>query len=194
MAKSLDIIDPKKELEDRPREEKDEFDQGFKEPSSGGGGIFYLIIGIIAVIVAVASALYILYKSDRGTKEEAAETATPTQTITVQVSPSPVSSVTVSSPVSTFKYTNEKIRVANGNGIPGEAAKIKGVLEDKGFKIESVGNASKTYTETTIFYKTGQEDLANALKDAIKSYYVGTIENSDSTVGTYDAVIALGSK
>ncbi|MDH4358930.1 MAG: LytR C-terminal domain-containing protein [Candidatus Berkelbacteria bacterium] len=195
MAKSLDIIDPKKELEDKPKEEKDEFDHGFKEPSSGGGGIFYLIIGIIAVVVAVGSALYILYSGDRGSKEEST-TPTVEETVTVQTSPSPTASVaaTSSPTTTTFKYTDEKIRVANGNGISGEAAKIKKVLEDKGFKVESIGNASKTYAETIIFYKTGQEELANALKDVIKDYYTGKIENSDTTVGTYDAVIALGSK
>jgi len=200
MAKSLDIIDPKRELQEEEEETRnirsDEDDFKMNRPEKeGGSGVFYLVLGIIAIIVATGAALYILYKDylpGKNDPNNASATVTAstsiTQTTSTTVSPSATASA------SSFEYTDQKIRIANGNGISGEATKVKELLNSKGFEVESVGNASKTYTETIIYYKAGQENLANALKEAISSMYTGNIEESNTVVGIYDAVIALGSK
>lgn len=212
MAKSLDIIDPKKELgNDSPRDdEKEERMVRASQPmESSSGGVFYLVIGIIAVIVSASLALYILFKDNKTTNTPAA-VASVTATADSSVSPSASTTASVTSSASTsatlspaestsgttsaFKYTNEQIRIANGNNIAGEGAKIKTLLESKGFKIASVGNATKQYDSSIIYYKTGQEQLATALKTALVGSYNATIENSDSTVGSYDAVVVLGAK
>ncbi len=208
MAKSLDIIDPKKELtteEDRS-EEEEMMQAAPRHKDEEGGGLFYLIIGIIAVIVSTSLALYILFKDDKSSDKAAAPattstasattSATPTATTTASVATSAVASpvVTTSSASATFKYTSEQIRIANGNGISGEAAKVQQLLEGKGYKIASVGNATKQYESTIVYYKTGQEKLAEALKKDISTLYSVSIQNSDSIVGSYDAVIALGAK
>ena len=157
-----------------------------------------MVIGIIAVIVAAGSALYILYKDNSLNKSNTSPTpvvsATVAQSATASTSATATATQSAGASQTSFKYTDEKIRIANGNGISGEAAKIKGILEAAGFEVASTGNASKTYEKSIIFYKNGQEDLANALKAAIKNNYTADVEQSDSTVGTYDAVIALGSK
>ncbi len=211
MAKSLDIIDPKKEIstEDERLDEGDDMIRARSErKEEGGGGLFYLIIGIIAVIVSTSLALYILFKDDSSSNKAA--TASVTSTSTAAASSTSTASATVSSSAtgtqvasaspaasqasSSFKYTNEQIRIANGNGISGEAAKVQTLLEGKGYKITSVGNASKTYETSIVYYKTGQEALAETLKKDISSLYTATVEKSDSVVGSYDAVIALGAK
>ena len=203
MAKSLDIIDPKRD-EPTPEENNEEAEgDDLKVKESGGGGVFYLVLGIIAVVVATAAALYILYKDKPATDSNQAgviSTLTATQSTTAESLLTATSTTTATSLAtssagsSTFKYTNQSIRVANGNGISGEGANIKKILEDAGFKVASVGNANKNYDQTVIFYKTGQKNLAEALKSAINSKYTAELTESDSTVGTYDAVIALGAK
>ena len=202
MVKSLDIIDPKRD-EPTPEEpnEEPEGDE-IKVEKSDGGGVFYLVLGIIAVVVATAAALYILYQDKSKTDSAPAqETATSSATQSAGSTASATVSATASSTAqttstakSTFTYANEKIRIANGNGISGEGASIKKILEEAGIKVDSVGNASKQYDQTMIYYKTGQKNLAEALKNAISSKYTAELEESDSTVGTYDAVIALGAK
>jgi hypothetical protein len=147
--------------------------------------------------VATGAALYILYKDYLPNKDKNSATTSPaTVTATTTVSATTTASVSASptAVASSFKYTNEKIRIANGNGISGEGAKVEKALQDQGFQIASVGNASKTYTQTIIYYKTGQEKLASALKSAISSLYTGTVELNDKVVGTYDAIVVLGSK
>jgi len=205
MAKSLDIIDPKREMappEPQRDDREDRNNDERPERERSGGGVFYLVLGIIAVVVSTALAVYILF-NDSKTDDKTATTPTATVSLTESASAtvSPTTSTIASqSPsttalVGTFKYTDESIRIVNGNGKNGEATRIKTILETAGFKIASTGNASKQYAQTTILYKAGQEALANALKSAIAADYTAIIEQSDTTtLGSYDAVIALGAK
>lgn len=200
MAKSLDIIDPKRDISDDSDEEKqekpgnDEFNMREKR---SGGGVFYLVLGIIAILVATGAALYILFMNDSGKNDtsDIAKTASTQATSTQGAGESVTASVPANpSPESSFKYTNEKIRIANGNGISGEANRIKTILEEKDYQIESTGNASRSYTESIVYYKTGQEKLAEAIKSDLSDKYSFTTELADSVVGSYDAVAVLGSK
>lgn len=205
MPRPMDIIDPKKDLdkiEDSDlvsKSEKGDREEIFEIEQAKSGGAFYLILGIIALVVATGFALYILY-SDKQDKtpsgqieptttevvneEETAQTAPAEEELTE----TPVETVTQT----TSDFSASSVRVANGNGTGGEAAKIKALLEEKGFSITSVGNASKTYDQTTIFYHSGKAELAEALKDALKESYNALTKESDVTVGNYDAVVALG--
>lgn len=202
MVKSLDIIDPKKELQEEEEEEKEPRSEGddFRMPrdqKEGGGGVFYLVLGIIAIVVATGAALYILYKDYLPNKNDP-NNKTASVTVLTSASASPTISasttLTTSATQTAFKYTDQKIRIVNGNGVSGEATKVRELLESKGFTVDSVGNASRSYSETIVYYKQGQEALANALKSEISSLYSASVEMSNSVVGGYDAVIALGSK
>lgn len=207
MPRPLDIINPKKDLD--KIEEKDfeqssdkrSDDQGsFEIEESKDGGTFYLILGIIAIVVATVFAIYILYRDDNSNKEKnsiavsspeaSAESTQQPEGITEEANvATPIAEPTVTAEAS---YSGMSVRVANGNNRTGEAARVKRILEDTGFSITSVGNATRAYENTIIFYKTGKQNLAEALKKALAGEYSATVKNSDSTVGNYDAVIALG--
>lgn len=198
MAKSLDIIDPKKDIPDRSEEDSD-LDSDFKGKKDNGG-IFYLVLGIIAILVATAAALYVLFQRDQNNNDDLnlSTVNTTAQTSakasqTAVVSPEATSSIDTS-PEPAFTYTDETLRIANGNRINGEASRIKKILESKGYKIASIGNASKNYNQSIIYFKTGQDKLAEALKEDLKEEYLFEVEQADQIVGSYDAVIVLGSK
>lgn len=213
MPRPMDIIDPKRDLEEV---EEKEFDANPGDRKSGkeqieieqskSSGVFYLVLGIIALVVATAFAVYILYSGDSNSKDDGAAasvTASVEETTTAATSATATitetgTSITLGSPAgtktATASYSDAVIRVVNGNGKSGEASSVKTTLEAAGFKVDSIGNASRTYDQTTIYYASGKEDLANALAEAIKDKYDATTKESDSTVGNNDAVIALGSK
>jgi len=200
MAKSLDIIDPKRDIKDGSDEEKrdkpDNDDFEMKEKSAGGG-VFYLILGIVAIVVATGAALYILFMNDSDEKDvsRAVKTVSTKAGSTQTVEESVTATVPANlNPEPSFKYTDEKIRIANGNGIRGEANRIKELLEEKGYQIESIGNASRSYSESIVYFKTGQDELANAIKLDLSGEYSFSTELADSVVGSYDAVVVLGSK
>jgi hypothetical protein len=194
MAKSLDIIQAEKEDKEPIFESKQETETIIEEPKESGG-IFYLVLGIVAIVLAVAISLYILFRDNDESVDTSAvsesitatEEATETQSEMVVVSPSPVISEEAA-------VLEGSVRIANGNGITGEGKRISDLLKTKGYTIDLVNNASKNYTETIIYYKTGKESLAESLKEAISEEYTATIQKSDTIAGIYDAVIALGSK
>jgi len=202
MPRPMDIIDPKKDLdkiEDSESVEKGSTkeEEVFEIEQAKSGGTFYLVLGIIALVVATAFALYILY-SDKNDEEPSSNTPLTEATQTVEAieeetlppTATPTAEQTQSAPSANFGSSS--VRVANGNGIEGEGAKIKTVLEQAGFSITSVGNASRTYDNSIIYYKSGNGDLAEALKEAINGNYQATVKESDETVGSYDAVVVLG--
>jgi len=198
MAKSLDIIDPKRDDQNEP-DESIVSDDELKVETKGQGGVFYLVMGIVALVVATAAALYILYKDDNPNKSTDTVESVESATVTASTSPgvsatSTVSAVVTQTAKAEVSFKEDKVRVANGNGVNGEGAKIKTILEGKGFTVTSVGNATKQYDKSIVFYKEGKESLANAIKEAIQDEYTADIELSPSTVGQYDAVLALGSK
>lgn len=202
MPRPMDIIDPKKDLDkiedsESISKESSKSEEVFEIEQAKSGGTFYLVLGIIALVVATVFALYILYsdKSD----EEASSTASPikkTQTIEAteeeMLSPTATPTVEPTQSASSANFGSSSVRVANGNGIEGEGAKIKTALEKAGFSITSVGNASRTYDSSIIYYKSGNSALAEALKEAISDKYQATVKESDETVGSYDAVVVLG--
>lgn len=106
----------------------------------------------------------------------------------------PTNSTATANTAAVFDKTTLKIQILNGNGITNSASLIKKTLETAGFKIASTGNASNfAYADTFVYYKTGKEEGANLIKDALKDRTV-IIEKSDTKVKTYDIVVVIGKK
>lgn len=86
------------------------------------------------------------------------------------------------------------IEVLNGNGISNSASEIKAILETAGFTIAKTANAKTfSYANTIVYYKTGKEDGANLVKEALAARTV-TTEKSDDVCKTYDIVVVVGKK
>lgn len=90
-----------------------------------------------------------------------------------------------------------KLRVLNGNGITGDAAKAKKQLEDAGFTVSKVGNAKRQdYTITQVYYLAGKKSQAElvekALKDAGRSTQLE--EASADLVGADTEVLVVTGK
>lgn len=108
------------------------------------------------------------------------------------------STATNAAPAATAPTTLDKtavtIQVLNGSGISGAADAAKKILVADGFSVKSVTNArSFSYATSKIYYKTGQETIAEAAKTALSAYQI-TLENSDTIAKTYDIVVVIGKK
>jgi len=94
----------------------------------------------------------------------------------------------------TIDKSSITLKVLNGNGIAGSADKVAAILKTAGFLPAKSANAKKfTYPQTLIYYKTGQEEAANLVKDALPDLTT-TLQNSDSIVGAYDVIVVTGKK
>jgi len=109
---------------------------------------------------------------------------------TVETTQSSAPAATTSSEIT---KSTVSIKLLNGNGINRSAATVKKELENAGFTISKVTNAdSFQYTNSTIYYKTGQERAADLVKAALVSHSAATTELSDAKAGSYDIVIIIG--
>jgi hypothetical protein len=92
--------------------------------------------------------------------------------------------------VDVSKYT---VKVLNGSGVSGQAAKVKNELTTAGFTVVSTGNAnSSDYTKTEITVKktVSKEALAKLQTELGKTYKVSTA--TATTTQTADIVIIIG--
>lgn len=140
-----------------------------------------LLLGVLAVGGMIA------YQQGvkKGQEMYLAENTTPTPAPTKTPTPTKV----------TVDKSAHSIKILNGSGIAGEAGRVKALLEDAGFTVDSIGNAATSdNTETTIQAK---EDADNAFIKELetllgKSYNLAeTEELSDSE--SVDIVVIVGS-
>lgn len=115
--------------------------------------------------------------------------AQPTPTLEPTEEPTPTEA-----PVDLEAYT---IKVLNGSGITGEAAKTKTALIDAGFKVGTTGNADNSdYTQTVISVKKSvPEGYVKQLKEQLeKSYSVEpSVETLSDNPEGIDVVVTIGS-
>lgn len=78
--------------------------------------------------------------------------------------------------------TGSRVEVANGNGVPGMARKIKGVLSQQGIIVSRLTDARPYKQQTTkIHYREGYQHTAEALKTALNGHAVVILSEGLST-------------
>lgn len=105
----------------------------------------------------------------------------------------PTSTQTTPTPTAVPEKNSFTIRILNGNGVTGDAAKLKKELTDKGFTVGDTGNAKLKYTKTQVYYtaqKKAQADLV------VQNLSGRTIEESEADAGLIgagnDVLIVVG--
>lgn len=88
---------------------------------------------------------------------------------------------------------NFSIEILNGSGISNTASDVKTYLEQKEYKIANIGTANNLYPSTVIYFKKGNDNLANELAKDLNQYETSVLENSE-LVGEYDILIVVGQK
>ena len=108
---------------------------------------------------------------------------------TQEVIPTPVTG----SIVTPHKKNSFTIKILNGNGVTGDAVKLKKELTDKGFTVGEIGNAKLKYTKTQVYYKASKKGEADVV---VQSLTGRTIEKSEADAGLIgahnDVLIVIG--
>lgn len=88
-----------------------------------------------------------------------------------------------------------KIKVLNGSGISGEAAKVKNLLEAEEFLIEEIGNADKLTYEKTIIQakKEVSKEFLSTLKSVLEETYLLDDNEELEESEEIDVIIIIGS-
>lgn len=150
----------------------------------------WVIIGFITVVIIfIAGVLW--YFRENAVKQISQEdeiTSTPSPS---RVSPTPASD----SAKLAIDYSKYKIKVLNGSGIGGAAAKGKEILESEKFIVDEIGNAETSDYDLTVIH--AKKEVPSAFLDKLKSvleetYLLGSDEKLEETEEA-DVVIIIGS-
>ncbi|MEK7096434.1 MAG: LytR C-terminal domain-containing protein [Patescibacteria group bacterium] len=133
------------------------------------------------------------YEGETITQEETAKTST-AATSQATTPASTQTAAPAAATTATATKADGTLQVLNGNGVAGEAAKVKATLTADGFTVLSVTNARKfSYQTTIVYYQTDKQAFAELVKTSLSARSV-TIEQSDAIAGKYTAVVVVGKK
>jgi len=209
MGKSLDIIKAPKQkpitpstVGDRTREhnqDKDSFFNSEPKEEKSDPLLFYLILGLCAIILLVALSVWLIYRSISGsgnstTSTTTSQSAKATEGSTASETTSSTSTTSTESATATVDKSSVKVRILNGNGRSGEASLVAQALKDDGFVNITTGNAASRYGTTIIYYNTGKLAEAKAVENIVSNKYSPTLKEDASIAKTNDVVVALGDK
>ena len=146
--------------------------------------LFVWAIVTILVALLTGGILFSVAKKTSPMKLFARPTPTPTPTSTPTPTPTPAA----------IDKTSLEIKVLNGGGTPGAAAKMKSFLEEKGYTVASTGNTDEyTYTTTEIHGKDTMKDaIANLQADLTDTYTLGTVAADLSASASADVEVIVG--
>lgn len=86
------------------------------------------------------------------------------------------------------------LRVENGAGIAGIAGEAQTFLEEKGYKVEGIGNADESDRTTTLLkFKDSKKDFEKMLVEDLKGSYTITVEYGLAETDAYDVLMVVGS-
>ncbi|MGB9706944.1 MAG: LytR C-terminal domain-containing protein [Microgenomates group bacterium] len=156
----------------------------------------FLRWGLVALVVLIGLGIVgggiFVYQKTLKRKEE--KTLIPTPTVSLPT-PQLTESLEVSpSPTPKLNRADLKIKILNGSGVPGAAAKAAEFLEKLGWEGIKTGNAdSYDYQKTIIKIKESKKNYLEMLDTDLASKY--TLEEKTQTLAEddkFDAIIILG--
>lgn len=115
----------------------------------------------------------------------------------VKPTPTPIPSPTPTpTPALNLNRADLAVQILNGGGVPGAAAKLKGFLEAKGYKVSSTGNTEEyTYEQTEVFVKAVKANYLWLLRTDLEGEYtIGTAAATLTETVAVDARVIVGKK
>ncbi len=150
----------------------------------------WLWLLIVLIIIGALVFAYIRGIGPFGAlKNQAGETASPTPF-------EETSTFIESSPEAELDRSEAQVRVLNGSGTAGVASSMKDLLEGKGWKVESVGNAPNFDFENTVLrFKESFKKFADLLSGDLSGDYSVTVSDDDlSATDSADVEVIVGAK
>ncbi|MCX6806695.1 MAG: LytR C-terminal domain-containing protein [Candidatus Berkelbacteria bacterium] len=130
------------------------------------------------------------------TEEVTSETDSTTQTQPEQTVPEATTQAqTQSTATPTVDKSKIAIQVLNGNGVRGDAYRVRTVLQKDGWKVATYGNAASfKYQNTLVYYKADQEEVGKAVGETLKNAGFQTGLQVSETLKKYDILVIIGKK
>ncbi len=149
--------------------------------------------GALAVVLVLAGGLYFGFANKSG--GELAQENTNTAVLGNETKPESTPSATVEKPKPVLKKEDLKIRIENGAGIAGIAAKAQTKLTELGYTVSGIGNfEGDNRNNTLIRIKKSKADFKELLTTDLKDTYELSFEETLPETEEHDALVVLGAK
>jgi hypothetical protein len=154
----------------------------------------YLMVAFLTIIF-----MLLVYIAVRGNR--IAPVVVPAPQVTVTTPPAPAEPPSGSLPENTtpapapapVNKADITVRVLNGSGKSGDAAKVRDILKEAGFTVTSIGNTTATYEKTNIYYKKDGISDAVQVQNALTDYQTELIED-ENLVGSESKILVIVGK
>ncbi len=92
-----------------------------------------------------------------------------------------------------LKQEDLTLRIENGAGIPGVAGRTETFLSEKGYVVDSIGNANEVGLEQTLIrIKPDKSSYKDLLLEDMKQYFDAKVQEDLPADSAYDALIIVG--
>lgn len=186
-AESVSVVEASIPVEEESKSEPEEHHiskQYDEDDSFSTKKVITWAVGILLFVGILGGAFYMTYQQgikagENNIKSQVALTPTPPE-----ATPTPKA----------VKADAYEIKILNGSGIGGEAAKVQALLEKNNYKIESIGNSEDSVEKTIIAAKSDVSkgwinDLRVVLGDTYEVSEPETLDESEDV----DVIITVGS-
>jgi hypothetical protein len=170
---------------------------------SVGGGFQFWAITLLALLVIIAAAnLYLDHfapipsepAAEQAQIEEEAQKPEPSVTVT-DIEPEQQEEISTPTPQPPSP-SNVKVQVLNGCGVRGIAARVRGILRDRGFDVMSYGNADRqNYRQSKVIIRSEGTFGEQAAEVVARSLGISSeqIEKEiDASLGDINITVILG--
>jgi hypothetical protein len=149
--------------------------------------------GALAVVLVLAGGLYFGFANK--SSGELAQENTNTAVLGNEAKPESTPSQPVEKPKPVLKKADLKIRIENGAGIAGIAAKAQTKLADLEYTVTGIGNyEGENRNNTLIRIKKSKADFKELLTADLKDTYELSFEETLPETEEHDALVVLGAK
>jgi len=193
-----EAVEPKEEIspEEKAREIISDKHSAGDSPSGKTDYKLILLVTVISAVVVgfVAGGVYVYFTGLSQIEESVLK---PTQAPQV-LSPTPTPQEPSPSPIpgEEIDVSSYKVSVLNGSGQIGAAGSVGSLLEEAGFEIANIGNATKYDYEATVIQakETVPEQVLQMIEDALSDTY--SVEMGDALLSTsgYDIIVTVGTE
>lgn len=151
--------------------------------------LWIIIAIIIIVLVFIGGGLW-YFRENVLKRVPIGNEITPTPGV-LQNTPTPVATDSADLVINLSEY---KIKVLNGSGIAGEAARVRGILEDEEFNVGEIGNADGSDYEGTIIMakKEVPEEFLDKLKEVLEESFILDASEELDDSEEVDVIIIVG--
>lgn len=154
-----------------------------------------LIAPMLIIIIAIAAGFLVFQaqrRTDQNTTKPSQTGLTPTQTV---VTPRQMRLTPTATESAQVDFSDYSIRILNGSGRAGEAARLEAILEDNGFNVIEIGNAnSSNYEKTEVYHKEEvPQSLILGLDKILNTLYDFSISANLEEDSESDILIIIGS-